>query len=79
MQHCWCNTLSVLTWLSKNKEVVRENNNIAPTMLLCLSLALNYKKVTKNITDINITSLGINAVVSQTCENTHTSFLFSQS
>ena len=28
-------------------------------MLLCLTLALNYKKVTKNITDINITSLGI--------------------
>ena len=45
-------------------------------MLLCLSLALNYKKVTKNITDINITSLGINAVVSHMFENTHTSFLF---
>ena len=41
-------------------------------MLLCLSLALNYKKVAKNITDINITSLGINAVVSYTFENTHT-------
>ena len=41
-------------------------------MLLCLTLALNYKKVTKNITDINITSLGINAVVSHTFENTHT-------
>ena len=51
---------------------MRENNNIAPTMLLCLSLALNYKEVTKNITDINITSLGINAVVSHTFENTHT-------
>ena len=41
-------------------------------MLLCLTLALNYKRFTKNITDISITSLGINAVVSHTFENTHT-------
>ena len=42
VQHCWCNTLLISALLSKNKEVVGENNSVASTMLYSLTSALLF-------------------------------------
>ena len=38
VQHFWCNTLLISALLSKKKEVVGENNSVAPTMLFSFTL-----------------------------------------
>ena len=39
VQHCSCNTLLTSALLSKNNEVVGENNSVTPTMLYILTPA----------------------------------------
>ena len=45
VQHRWCDTLVISALVSKNKDIVRKNNSVAPTVLFSLTPAERNKKI----------------------------------